>query len=480
MGKREYIDFKLYLTRPPDGKGACQVSLLPTPRVGETITPVTVSAGKGPSADDPAYLANKSITLRKLVAFGKSLANWLLPEDTVRGLFAEALKRAGNDGGVRLRLIIADHSLKEWPWEYAYFDPLGGPDSMRGFLALDPRVSIVRHEPLPFPHPEREEAKTEPMNLRMVVAAASPKGQAELQLDREISIIKQALQDFEVDGVRIIPDPVLMDATPVEVADALRGAGSTFVFHFAGHGITEIEDDPFTRGGERVQGYLLFIDDKSAKTAKKVKADDLARYLQQAGVRLAVLGACYSGLRNERYPWDNVAGALAARGIPAIISMQYAIIDTYAIKFSRAFYGALASGLSLDEAMTFGRLTMYDETSLDLGKPTKTEWGVPVLYSRLRDGIVLPERIGAAGDTADRIRTIIDQTVGHITATGRVVGVSADQVTEALQIKQQADRVDGSLVGLEAKTLEPGSSTSVEQDAGTVSGSMTGVKLDNL
>lgn len=37
-----YIDFKLYLTRPDNGKSARQVALLPTPEVGEAITPVTV------------------------------------------------------------------------------------------------------------------------------------------------------------------------------------------------------------------------------------------------------------------------------------------------------------------------------------------------------------------------------------------------------------------------------------------------------
>ncbi len=47
MKQRQYIDFKLYLTRTPDGTG-CQVTLLPTPEVGETIMPVIVPAEKGP------------------------------------------------------------------------------------------------------------------------------------------------------------------------------------------------------------------------------------------------------------------------------------------------------------------------------------------------------------------------------------------------------------------------------------------------
>ncbi|RPI55894.1 MAG: hypothetical protein EHM56_04900, partial [Chloroflexi bacterium] len=177
MKPREYIDFKLYLAPAADGQGGCQVALLPTPEVGESVLPVTVAAGEGPSAEVLPFLASKSITWRQLVAFGQGLANWLLPEGEIRKLFEEALKRAGNEGGVRLRLIIAGHGLKRWPWEYVYFDPLDGPPSLRGFLALEPRVSIVRHEPLPFAHPVPAGSATGAAlaALPMVVAAASPR-----------------------------------------------------------------------------------------------------------------------------------------------------------------------------------------------------------------------------------------------------------------------------------------------------------------
>lgn len=476
--KREYIDFKLFLTRPPGAPDACQVALLPTPEVGETITPVTVPVEKGPPADQLGYLANKSITLRNLVKYGKGLANWLLPEGTIRSLFDEALKRAGNEGGVRLRLIIADHTLKGLPWEYVYYDPLGGPDSMRGFLALEPRVSIVRHEPLPHPHPEPIPEKTTPTNLRMVVAAAAPKGQTQLDLEREVEIIREALDKFGVEGVRIQADPVLMNATPPEVADAMRGADSTYVFHFAGHGTSTVEKDPFTRGEEREEGYLFFVQDKATNTEAKIRADDLAKYLQLANVKLAVLGACYSGLRSGRYPWDSVAGALTSRDIPAVVTMQFEIYDTHAIAFSRAFYGALAAGLSLDEAMTLGRLSMYDETGSEPGEAVNIEWGVPVLYSRLPDGIIVPSLAERETETAIELRNMIQQTVDIISETGRVVGLEAQFLDGSFRVDQRVKRVNGELVGM--KIGELGGSVHVQQEIEEVSGNVTGVSLGEL
>lgn len=486
MPQRNYIDFKLYLTSAPDEKGACQVALLPTPEVGETVLPVTVPAEIGPSADLLPLVAGKAITLKQLVAFGKGLANWLLPakavddQEPIRDLFIDAVKRAGNDGGVRLRLIIADPALKQWPWEYTYFDPsgVGGPDAMSGFLALDPRISIVRHEPLPHPHPTTGYTDTDLTDLRMVIAAASPKTQARLDVNQEVAYITHALQDFNVDGIRLTTVP-LLDATPPEVATALQGAGSTYIFHFAGHGITEAaKRDPFSIGKTREEGFLYFLEDKAKKTEAKVRADELAPRLQAAGVRLAVLGACYSGLRSERYPWDSVAGALAKRDIPATITMQYEVIDMHAIAFTKAFYGTLAAGLSLDEAMSAGRLSMYSVTSEQLDQPGFLEWGVPVLYSRLPDGKLFPERMERAGATAEKLRTTIQQTVDTITKTGRVVGIKADVANGIFEITQQVGDVEGELVGFEGKTLT-GSGT-INQNANNVSGNVTGIKLDEL
>jgi hypothetical protein len=118
MSRREYIDFKLYLTAAPDGKGACQVALLPTPEVGETTAPVAVPAESAPKQELLAQLAHKSITARQWVELGKSLADCLLPKGTIRERFKYAYDRAGTQGGVRLRVIIGDHSLKPLPWEY--------------------------------------------------------------------------------------------------------------------------------------------------------------------------------------------------------------------------------------------------------------------------------------------------------------------------------------------------------------------------
>ena len=482
MSQRNYIDFKLYLTRAADGHGACQVSLLPTPEVGETILPITVPIEESPNANFLQLLAAKECTFGCLVALGKMLANCLLPEGTIRQRFLAAYDRAGTEGGVRLRLIIADHALKMWPWEYVYFDFLGGIDSksMLGFLALNPRISLVRHEPLPLPHPAREKTSEDITEIRMAFASAQPINQPELQLGNDLAIIQGALKDFEVEGVHFTLDPVFTDATPDDLAYKLPKG--THIFHFAGHGIPET--DKAVAGPHR-EGALLLVTNKTTREEAELHASDLAAILQNTGVRLAVLGACSSGERQERAPWDSIAGALMAREVPAIVAMQYEVIDASAEAFTRAFYSGLASGLSLDEAMSMGRRAMLRETSTDpdLAEIVDVEWGVPVLYSRLPDGQLFPERMQRASGAAEQFRKVISQQVTDI-MNGQLTGVKVSLIKSGVSVEQVIGAIGkgGAATAIKATTIAPDANIKTTQTAKKVGagGEMTGVEVDVL
>ncbi len=483
MPKRNYIDFKLYLTGAADGNGACQVSLLPTPEVGEAIMPVNVAHEKAPNNDLQAFLASKQITLRKLAEFGKQLADCLLPEGPIRDLFYDAYRHAGEDQGVRLRLIIADHALKAWPWEFVYLDLLGnGPDSMRGFLALNKSISIVRHEPLPFPHPAPVAAPTGLTNLPMLIAAALPKGEPKLDLEQEINNIAGVVGSFNLAGMRITPK-ILKDATRNDLKQALLAPDSAYIFHFAGHGSTGTQRDDFNRGVPKESGAILLLADHVSRTRDRVSAEDLARYLHGAGVRLAVLGACRSGARNATYPWDGVASALAANGIPAIIAMQYEVVDLQAIAFSRAFYAALGLGLSLDEAAWSGRVAMLETTSRDLDALVNVEWGVPVLYSRLPDGALFPERIeqSGSGPAAETFRKVFTQTVNGIQA-GTMIGVKVGLIQNGVEIIQKVKSVQGDVTGIQAGTVGANANIMVQQEVDVIEkgGKVIGAEMDIL
>jgi hypothetical protein len=360
------------------------------------------------------------------IALGRALADRLLPEGDVRTAVTEAIRAAGTDEGVRLRLVIREPRLAQIPWEFTYLSLLGR-ERMSDFLVLDPKVSLVRHEALPLPRGSA--TARDPDRLRLVAATANAPGFPELDLRREWRVVERAIRDLPADGATVDYQPVLENPSIADLQGAvLRGAD---LFHFAGHG-----------GLEHGIGYLALPPDE-AGAVERLPADRLAGMLRQAGVRVAVLGACESGRRDGNSPWDGVATALVGAQVAAVVAMQYRIRDSSAIKFARGLYTALAVGLSIDEAVAAGRLAVYDPDDLS------SSWGIPVLYSRSPGGVIFPHLSERDSASADALRTSVRTVVERIATGGRVVGIGvARGASGSIDVSMKADVVEGEMIGI--------------------------------
>lgn len=409
-------------------------------------------------------LEQRGLDRGRLIALGRTLALLLLPpkkedaETGVRELLAASLTQVGPDSGLRLRLRLPP-MLAALPWEYAYVDRAGGGDGMDGFLALDPRVAIVRHEPLPAPPP----LPLVSGNIKVVAALASSPDLPPLDLEREKAGLEQAF------GEQAGIEPLfLQDATLDEIQAAIPGAGA---FHFAGHGVftRQMGDLPGTYSGT---GALALDDDY-------VEAEQLGINLRGNGVQLAVLGGCETGRRDGVSVWSGVAPALVKAEIPAVVANQYSILDKSAIALSRGFYQALVGGLSIERAVSAGRIAAYN------ADPGGRDWGVPVLYLRAADGRLFE----GAPDEAVRqqARTAAEADVSvrvkEVAARGDVLGA---EVGEMLAGKlavtvEVAGTVYGTVVGATFERLG-GGETKIETRADTVEsgGSLTGAKIDKM
>ena len=159
---------------------------------------------------------------------------------------------------------------------------------------------------------------------------------------------------------------------PATLEEIARLAHSgTDIFHFTGHGLSPVPG--------RSAGGLLLASDRHSRRPVVVTGEQLAPLLVSAGVRLAVLNACYSGSRTSEASLGGVATALVRAGIPAVIAMQYPVENSHAKAFDDGLYQALFTGLTIDEAITEGRRKMHELGLI-------SDWGVPVLYSRLIEG----------------------------------------------------------------------------------------------
>src|SRR4029450_12448666 len=111
-----------------------------------------------------------------------------------------------------------------------------------------------------------------------------------------------------------------------------------------------------------------------------------------------------------------VAPALAKVGIPAVVGMQFSVLDKSSIAFAYRFYRSLGFGLSLDEAVSEAR------KEIQRCDPKGRDFGVPVLYFRCDeegDSVLFPvnmpapekaprNRAGTSGPGNPNINSILE------------------------------------------------------------------------
>ncbi len=326
-------------------------------------------------------LDRRRLRLADIIALGEELAGLLFPPQ-VRLFLTRSREQLEANEGLRIRIKMHTYALVDLPWEYAYIAPLDAPageKGMEGFLVLDRRLSLVRYEVMGQSLVSLDPVGAGP--LRMVALMANPDDPfyPPLNLDQERQKIEQALDQASAIHPEFYPD-----ASVETLEDALTS--EAHVFHFSGHGV--FEGDIGARiDSIRGRGYLVLLDED--RRAAPFPAEKLAQTLRGRGVRLAVLGACQAARRDQVNAWTGVAPALTRAGIPAVVGMQYSIVDANAIGFSRRLYRALAAGQPIDAAVTDGRPAIYNR-----GGEDERDWGVPVLYLRAEEGVLFPQPKG--------------------------------------------------------------------------------------
>lgn len=153
MAIKEYREFELIagdVKKDEDGLRQFTVQVFRTLGVGEgkkevrELSPVLT----GELSKLLYRLEHRKLSVEAIIALGEALADLILPAKS-RELFTRSLDKLKPEQGLRLRLRL-DPFLADIPLG-VYLYPAGeGEKDTTGFLALDPRISIVRHEALPI------------------------------------------------------------------------------------------------------------------------------------------------------------------------------------------------------------------------------------------------------------------------------------------------------------------------------------------
>ncbi|MCA9927639.1 MAG: CHAT domain-containing protein [Anaerolineales bacterium] len=317
--------------------------------------------------------------LTELATYGQRLHTFLFGNGADFNAFLRY-----NDSYKRARITLAMHqnaaALWRLPWEYLH----DGDD----FLALSGRFQLSRrpHGMATFP------AKPVQLPLRILVVIASPDDAKLLDTEEEIGVIQEALD--EAQQARRVQVQYLDDATLSNIGDSLRDF-NPHVLHYTGHGAFDKKTD---------RSYLLLENDDGESRPADIKA--LQPHLARADeLRLVVLSGCQTAQTSDADAFSGVATGMLAADMPAVVAMQFSILDNSAIQWARAFYAALARGESLVETMAAARLALRDYED-----GPGFDWGVPALYLRVPEmRLVDPDAVGSRRAlTLQEVATLIN------------------------------------------------------------------------
>jgi CHAT domain-containing protein len=360
---------------------------------------------------------SQDATWKEAAELGEALSSAMLPTEIFNSINNRITEARAKEEGLRIRLILSGSQLNNLPWEFLLFNRAGGEAKVSDFLCLMPNVSVVRHPAITLPV-SRVEA-TSP--VKIMIAAASPEGWPLLDVSQEVELIKKALENN--------PHVEFSTVEHAKIKGIPDKTNPAHIFHFAGHG--QFEQEPSATPG-KYEGTSSVILEDEVGDPKVFSADLLAERLRDAGVRVAVLGACQTAQRDDVKTWSSVAETLLKAELGAVVGMQFPVLDVSATAFAEAFYGALAIGLSIDEAVSAGRVAV---ASADDARG----WANPALYLRAPDGVIFPT---IAKD--QKLETARQQTI--------------------INVSQRLKKAAGKLIGIEIRNLQPGLNATVKQD----------------
>jgi hypothetical protein len=347
-------------------------------------------------AEAQGWLAKAFIDKEFAEDFGSRLFQTLFPLPILE-MFREAEQRIAPTDNLRLVLTVPK-ALAGLPWELVY-DAWG----RHGFLARSSTAPLVRRDTnVPFPN---QPPKKGP--LRVLVVTAQPEGTGRLSAERETEEIVAALGRepsirkrlrtlwMHLKKPRTLPSLLrrLHQGQRFQVAEPLHNATKAklqermvrakedgegyHVIHFVGHGYTDA-------GGAKL---LLEKDGQ----VDPIEAKEFAEMIGERTVNLVVLNACETASASTLF--QSIAQAVLKRGVPAVIGMQVAVLDSVAVDFGREFYRLWAAGEPIEGALAHARRLIQRQSP-----GAASDWSIPVLYTGLTPGLTLEplERVSRA------------------------------------------------------------------------------------
>jgi tetratricopeptide (TPR) repeat protein len=251
-----------------------------------------------------------------------------------------------------------------------------------GFLFQGARPTRVRRR---LPNTRNLPVPVVAPPIRVLLITARPEDDACVYIDHRESAspLVAATEELGEAMKLTLLHPATYPALETELARAKQAGELYHVVHFDGHGIY---DSLVHLGG------LCFEDPRDSgkltgRRHEKVFTDRLGPLLTNYRIPLVFLEACQSA--QAEAGGESVATELLQRGVASVVAMSHSVLVETSRRFVKAFYGELAKGQRVGQAMLAGQRALHSDPNrgerYGIGELTLADWFVPVLYQEEND-----------------------------------------------------------------------------------------------
>jgi len=290
---------------------------------------------------------------------GNELFNILFSSNSFNILMSSLEIAKQENKKLRIKLRIDSPELVGLPWELMHSDRLPP-----GFILLHDKLALARY----IPFKQRQSKQQSRLPLKILVVISSPHGLVPIDVEAEKKLIQKSLRQLTLGrDVRL----KFCETATLEKFRTEFQRHQPDVLHYIGY-------SDFDQ--EKLMTFLAFEDEKGE--LRHVDLESFGSILYESPVKLVVLNNGWGryGLRQNQ-TFIEAAQYLMRFGVPAVVAMQFAIPDEFAIIFSKVFYSTLIKHFSVDEAVAEARRAIMLRLGLN-----RADWAAPVLFTRGQSG----------------------------------------------------------------------------------------------
>jgi tetratricopeptide (TPR) repeat protein len=311
------------------------------------------------------YYSQESDRLSYLTEIGRQLYSWL---DGKEGWLRNALDET-DEQTIYLDLIQTSEAqglnpetervalgLAHLPWELLR--------DRTGFLLQRQDIAVLPVRSVQQRNTKVAEVANRPLRLLFMATSPEHPGIAPLQFEQEEANILTATKEQPLALI------VEESGSVAELTNLVQSYSPDYfdVFHLTGHGVIFTEEDfgGYLPENTKIKDYTpCFITEDEVGNVQFTTVEDLAKAFKKRFPRVVFLSGCHTGQVANKGTVPSMAQALVKAGAAMVLGWARPVYDRTGIIAAKAFYQALATGATVEDAVKAAQGEMISQRCSD-------------------------------------------------------------------------------------------------------------------